>query len=104
MAMPESDLFRTIGDALSGDGLGLGGTSGDHEAFGRSWFAKNVEKIQNVVCQSKFTREVVDGDAADDLAAILTVALIPLLKVELVALGVSAIVLRRGLIAFCRVD
>lgn len=60
------DLYGQLGAILLGDGLGAASKDpGSQRRFGREWFHASAKKLQDLVCGSKLTTDVVQNTPGD---------------------------------------
>lgn len=97
---PLADLEAEAGALLLGEGLGAGGLDpkAGRRAF-REWFAERKRDLQERVCSSPLSQDLV-SNSGQDLTAIAALVLPIAIEYQL-ALVVAAILLRSGVVSFC---
>lgn len=95
-----ANAYQHLGEALLGDGLGLGEEDDDAGDYAKRWFEGRLSGIAKAVCASE-VRIAVGDNAADDLVIIATALLAGNFDDLAVALAVGVVVLRRGLDRVC---
>ncbi|MGW5924202.1 hypothetical protein ACWFPY_34860 [Nocardia fluminea] len=96
----EDELYALLGAELLGRGFGAGAIDDDqNRRFGMQWFEDRVDGFRGAVCTTKVTAALT-GEFNTDAAALAGV--LPIQDNKILALTVAAIILRRGLTAFCR--
>ncbi|WP_043661500.1 hypothetical protein [Nocardia thailandica] len=96
----DDELYALLGAELLGVGFGAGAMDDDqNRRFGMQWFEDRIESFRDTVCATE-VMAALTGEFNTDAAAIAGV--LPIQDNKILALTVAAIILRRGLAAFCR--
>lgn len=94
------DLYRELGTALLGSGMGVGASDPDEaRRFGANWLNQRSNELIRIICTSD-ARDAIRGGGLDDVAAAAAIMYAAYPDVGTVAL-IAAIVCRRGLSTVC---
>ncbi|MBV7706845.1 hypothetical protein NOVA_29075 [Nocardia nova] len=95
------ELYALLGSEIVGDGWGAGAEDDEeHRRFGIRWFEDHLDDIRGRVCGSIIATEL-KGDLATDITTIASAELPFASDNQKLAVLIAAIILRRGLTAFC---
>ena len=101
----DSDLYRQIGDEILSISVGIRPpTELEKEQEGRLWFSENRDTLKELICKSNTVTIYLQSERSQE--RVLTVAstadLISGLLTGISAFSVSILIVREGLMTFCK--